>query len=49
MFVTSSLNLIFGYKMLLGINKNLKENGGIKVLMKMRINSCVTTYYNLYF
>jgi len=48
-FVTSLLNLIPGYKTYPGIEIFPKENGGNKVPMKMRINSYVITYYNLYF
>jgi len=39
MFVTSLLNFIPGYKMILGIEKFPKEKGGNKVPMEMRINS----------
>jgi len=46
MFVTSLLNFIPGYKTFLWIEKISGEN---TVLMKMGINSCVITYYNLYF
>ena len=49
MFITSLLNFIFGYKMFFGIEKIPKEKGGNKVLIGMRINSYVVTYYNPYF
>jgi len=49
MFVTSLLNFIPKYKMYLGIENFPKENGGNKVLMEMRINLYVVTYYNPYF
>jgi len=49
MFVTSLLNFILGYKMLLGIEKFSKKNGGNKVPMEMGIKLCVITYYIPYF
>jgi len=49
MLVTNLLNFIIGFKMFLRIEKNFKEKGENKVSMKMRINSCVITYYNPYF
>ena len=46
MSVTSLLNFIIGIKK---IFMRIEKNGGNKVYMEMRINSCIITYYNPYF
>ena len=47
-FVTSLLNFILRYKMLLGIQKFSQRKGGNKVFIKMRVNSCITVIISIF-